>query len=306
MGFPKTARNLSFLCNEVNHAIATVNNFFPNYQIKEYFTPENVVATDYDTNGPNHELFNRLHNHFEILQGTVWNLSDYYKQADYTTKYAIRELNTLCHEMENLILSQRKAVTLPQWVRPSQITTFLNARRYELTDEHRQGFITNGYDRVLGGVYMHWTQIGKTLYEVFRDEDAPQLTQTVCDAITELRYYSGEFDVEWANDIVYGGENKWHNEEQDRFRTWLLDNGLDPDDKNLSLGYLSLGQVDLMRSFGTTDYQTIWDLLSTHLDIYSIEIDEISNTFDYCWSDKNYKQMQIDVMKPGYDYSSRG
>jgi hypothetical protein len=235
----------------------------------------------------------------------VWGLSDYYKRADYTTKYAIRELNTLCHEMENLILSQRKVVTLPYWVRPSQITTFLNTRRYDLTDEHRQGFKVNGYDRVFGGVYMHWTQIGKTLYEVFRDEGALKLTDTVCDAITELKYYSGEFDIEWANDIVYGGNNPWHNEEQDQFRQWLIDNDRDPKDPSLSLGYLPIGQVDLLASFGTTDYQAIWNILSSHLDIYSIEVDGIKNIFDYCWSDSNYKQMQIDIMKPGYDYSSR-
>jgi len=70
-----------------------------------------------------------------------------------------------------------------------------------LTDEHRQGFLTNGYDRVFGGVYMHWTQIGKTLFEVFRDEHAPELTATVCEAITELKYFSGEFDVEWGKSV---------------------------------------------------------------------------------------------------------
>ena len=306
MGFPKTSRTLPYLCNEVNQAIATINTFFPDYQIEEYFTPENVLAFDYAEDGPNHELLNKLHNHFERLQGTVWELSDYYKRADYSTKYAIRELNTICHEMENLILSQRKLVTDPFWVRPSQITTFLNARRYDLTDEHRQGFIANGYNRVLGGVYMHWTQIGKTLYEVFRDEHAPTLTDTVCEAITELKYHSGEFDVEWGNDIVYGKNNPWHNKEQDQFKEWLLDNGRDPQDPKLSLGYLPLGQVDLQGSFGTTEYQQIWDQLSDHLDIYRIEVDGISNTFDYCWTDSDYKQQQIDKMKPGYDFSSRG
>jgi len=306
MGFPKTARTLPYLCDQVNQAIATINAFFPDYQIEEYFTPENTVATDYAENGPNHGLLNKLHNHFERLQGTVWNLSDYYKRADYETKYAIRELNTICHEMENLILSQRKLVNDPYWVRPSQITTFLNTTRYDLIDEHRQGFIINGYDRKFGGVYMHWTQIGKTLFEVFRDENAPELTDTVCEAITELQYYSGEFDIEWANDVVLGGENSWHNEEQERFKRWLKSNGRDPQDSKLSLGYLAIGQVDLQRSFETTEYQKIWDILSNHLDIYSIEIDGIKNIFDYCWSDSNYKQMQIDIMKPGYDYSSRG
>ena len=56
MGFPKTARTLSYLCNEVNQAIKIINNFFPDYQIEELFTPENVITFDYAENGPNHEL----------------------------------------------------------------------------------------------------------------------------------------------------------------------------------------------------------------------------------------------------------
>jgi hypothetical protein len=304
MGFPKTARTVEYLCNELNSAVATINNFFTDYYIDDIYTPENVVAFDYADNGPNHKVLNRLHNHFEVLQGTVWSLSDYYRRADYETKYAIRQLNNICHELETLILSKRKLVTFPQWVRPSQITTFINARRYDLTNEHRELFAINGYDRVLGGVYMHWTQIGKTYYEVFRDENAPALTSTVCEAITDLKYYSGEFDVEWGNDIVYGGPHPWHNAEQDQFRKWLADNGKDYLDPQLSCGHLPIGQIDLQSSFGTTNYQAIWDLLSNHLDIYKIEVDGVSNTFEYSWTDHNYKQTQIDMMRPGYDYSS--
>jgi len=306
MGFPKTARTLEYLCNELTQHTTTINQFFNNeYFIQELFTPENVVGFDYAENGINHDMMNRLHNHFEVLQGTVWGLSDWYKRADYATKYAIRQLNNICHEMENLILSQRKLATDSHWVRPSQITTFINARRYDLTPEHRTGFATNGYDRVLGGVYMHWTQIGKTLYEVFRDEHAPELTATVCEAITELRYYSGEFDVEWGNDVVRNGGHPWHDKEQAEFEAWLIKNNRDPRDANLSLGYLPLGQIDLKASFGTTDYKTIWDILGNHLDIYRLEINGVAQRYDYCWSDVNYQQMQIDMMKPGYDYSSR-
>ena len=61
-----------------------------------------------------------------------------------------------------------------------------------------------------------------------------------------------------------------------------------------------------MRSFNTEDKFKIWDQLSTHLDIFAIEIDGVKNTFDYCWSDATYKQQQIDIMRPGYDFSSRG
>jgi len=305
VGFPHSARNVDYLCQELNSAVSVINHFFNDYQITDVYTSNNIISVDYAKDGPNHETLNRLHNHFEVLQGTVWELSDYYRRADYETKYAIRQLNNLCHELENLILSQRKADKLPYWVRPSQITTFINSPRYNLTDEHRKLFSVNGYDRVLGGVYMHWTQIGKTFFEVYRDEDAPVLTDTVCEAITELKYYSGEFDIEWGNDVVYGGPHPWHNIEQDEFRKWLENNGKDYRDSSLSIGYLPIAQVDLLSSFGTTDYREIWDRLSSHLDIYQIEVDGVSNTFDYSWADSDYKQMQIDMMKPGYDFSSR-
>lgn len=324
MGFPKTARTVQYLCDQLNAAVKQINGFFGSeYHIADYFTLENVT-TDVVPEGklpgaryPNHDVLNVLHNHFERLQGTVWNLSDYYRRADYETKYAIRQLNNICHEMENLLLGQRHAITSPYWVRPSQITTFLNTKRYNLKDEHRELFVQNGYDRVLGGVYMHWTQIGKTLFEVFRDEGAPDLNigddptdisvgaGATCEAINALKFYSGEFDVEWGNDVTLGGNRHWHNEEQAKFCIWLEKHGLDYQDPRLSLGYLPIGQVLLKESFGTEDYQEIWDMLSSHLDIYRIEVDGVSDTYDYCWSDPGYKQMQIDMMKPGYDYSSR-
>jgi hypothetical protein len=323
VGFPRTARNLTYLCNELNDAIYKINLFnktniwqkngLPLYVIEDYFSPDVVrYGEEYpveENTGVGlfikHGVMNRLHNHFEVLQGTVDQLSRYYILANYETKYAIRQLNNLCHEIESLVLSYRKQITIPEWVRPSQITTFLQAERYPLTQQHRHGF-NNGYDRVFGGVYMHWTQIGKTLFEVFRDEGATKLTDTVCEAITHLQYYSGEFDVEWGNDVVYGKNHHWHNKLMDDFRQWLIDNNFNPDDLKLSLGHLNLGQVELQKSFGTTDEIQIRNILSDYLDIFKIEVDGVSNTFNYCWTDLNYKQMQIDMMKPGYDYSSRG
>ena len=302
MGFPKTSRNLPYLCNQLNQAVVTINAEFDDYRIEEYFTPDNVRATDYAPDGPNHEVLNCLHNHFERLQGTVENLSPYYHRAGVEAKYAIRQLNNICHEMETLILSQRKAVTDPMWVRPSQITTWLGAQRYDLTPEHRQEFLLNGYDRVLGGVYMHWTQIGKTLFEVFRDEGAPELSKTVCEAITHLQYYSGEFDIEWGNDVVYGEGHRWHDAEQEAFCQWLIKIGFDPKDPQLSLGYLRLGQVELVENFGTKNSKDIWNILGDHLDVYRIEAGDVSQTFDYCWTDTNYKQQQIDQLRPGYQH----
>ena len=326
MGFSKTARTLNYLCQELNQAVFQINMFnttriwethgLKPFIIEDYYTEDSVRfgskypiavgGSDINQLGLDikHEVMNRLHNYFEHLQGTVENLSLYYKLADHETKYAIRQLNIICHEMENLVLSQRKLITAPKWQRPSQITTFLHADRYELRDEHREGFVTNGYDRKFGTVYMHWAQIGKTLFEVFRDEHAPKLNQTTCDAITQLQYYSGEFDVEWAMDVVYGGTYPWHDKEQDEFKSWLISNNFDPLDPTLSLGYLPIGEIDLVTSFGTEDPVKIWDMLSDHLDIYAIEVNGTKAIFDYCWSDPDYKQQQIEMMRPGYDFSS--
>ena len=333
LGFPKTARTIGYLCDELNQAVELINRFdftlhgLDNYIIEEWFHPNTVRFPDtYPIESrvrsdsiethlasredvglmAKHTTLNQLHNHFERLQGTVNSLSPYYRVADHKTKYAIRQLNTICHELENLILGQRKERVNPFWIRPSQITTFLHATRYPIKDEYRQGFLSNGYDRRFGQVYMHWAQIGKTLFEVFRDEKAPKLTATICEAITHLEYYSGEFDIEWGRDIAHNMNYEWYDREQAEFRKWLVANGLDPLDPKLSLGYLPIGQVDILRSFGTDDISAIHDMLNNHLDILSIEVDGISGVFDYCWSDNNYKQQQINMMKPGYDHSSRG
>ena len=324
LGFPHTPRTVKFLCDQLNRFVTWINHYnslglwqqagLDSYFIKEVFTDENVRYPNDPLLGRRqysikHEIMNQLHNHFEVLQGTVWNPSRYYNHADSITRYAIRQLNLICHEIESLVLSQCRLAIDPQWVRPSQITTFVHAPRYNLTDEHRTGFVRNRYDRVLGGVYMHWTQIGKTLYEVFRDESAPKLNVgldttdisvgagTTCEAITALKYYSGEFDIEWGRDIVRGGTHPWHDKDQDRFTSWLVDNGLDPLDPKLSLGYLKIGQVDLDTSFGTSNPEEIWQLLGQHLDIYSIEINGIIRTFDYCWSDLDHESLQIKNLK---------
>ena len=47
-------------------------------------------------------------------------------------------------------------------------------------------------------------------------------------AINELKYYSGEFDVEWGRDVVYGGKDcPWHTEQLDGFYAWLEKNNKD-------------------------------------------------------------------------------
>jgi len=314
-GFPDTQRTLEYLCSELNRHIFTINQSDLDYMIEEWFAPDVVrYGAEYPVNPARryytsdsipenhglelkHDIMNRLHNHFEVLEGTVENPSAYTKHATVQVRYAIRQLNLLCHEIESLCISQRKVVQNPYWVRPSQITAFLHAPRHLLTDEHRQGFLENSYDRILGGVYMHWCQIGKTLMEVYRDEGAPELTDTVCEAITHLQYYSGEFDIEWGNDVMYDMRSPWHCAEIDGFESWLKENNLDPHNPKLSLGHLKLGEVDLLNSFGTTNAQDIWKQMGDYLDIYKIECGTASATYDYHWRDADHEQRQLESLR---------
>jgi hypothetical protein len=304
LGFPDSPRDLNYICAELNNACTQINKFFGDeYHIDEVYTPDlirNVTTLD-----PDQEVMNLLHNRFEHLQGTVNQLSDYYKRADYETKFAIRQLNNLCHEAESLMLSQRKKATLPDWVRPSQITTFLNAPRYEFPAICKTTFSESRYDRRFGEVYLHWTQIGKTLFEVYRDEAGVDIDQATCDAITHLRYYSGEFDIEWAQDVVFNGPHPWHTRELAGFREWLARNGFDTADPEYNYGYHPVGQVDLQKSFGTTNFREVWPILSRYLDIYKIQAGEASAVYNYSWTDTDYYKQQIERLRPGYDYSSR-
>ena len=316
LGFADSKRDLTFLCNEVNKTVTKINefNFNPPYPKLKTFTNEDFQYSDKlpiggTTEGLEHtkpglrlkhDAPNLLHRYFEDLQGTAWNLSTWYKQADNDTKYAIRQLNILCHEIESWVISYRKKRYEPEWIRPSQITTFLNAPRYDLHDEDFEFFKHNRYDRVLGGVYLHWSQVGKTLIEVFRDEGGGKLDEATCSAINHQKYYSGEFDIDWGQTIT---------EEMDNYKNWLKENNYDWKDPKLSLGYIKLGQVNLKRSFGTDDFLKIYEILSNNLNISKIEVldsENISEEYPYTLNDKNWQQIQMNSLKRGYEsYSLR-
>jgi hypothetical protein len=155
---------------------------------------------------------------------------------------------------------------------------------------------------------MHWTQVGKTLMEVYNDEGAPDLTVgddptdisvgagSTCEAINALRFYSGEFDIEWSKDVTYK-DSPWHKEHIDGFCAWLERNGVDYSDPRLSLGYLPIAAVNLKGSFGTDNMQEIWKILGDHLDIYSIEVNGVTATYNYIWSDADYHERQMNLLR---------
>ena len=326
LGWPDSDRNLEYLCDELNNVVWQINAFnscnkwqvagLEAYPKIQRFSPidfqypsdlpiGNAVNGDQmATPGKRlkHEACNLLHRYFEELQGSAWKLSEYYKLADYKTKYAIRQLNNLCHEIEAWVQGDRKKAYEPEWVRPSQITTFLNAPRHNLIDEDFELFKQNRYDRELGGVYLHWSQVGKTLYEVFRDEHAPKMTEALCSEINHQKYYSGEFDIEWGKTITEN--DKWKKDEMDQYRQWLDDNNYDWNDPKLSLGYIKIGQVDLKKCFGTEDFLQVYNIMKDNLNIKKISVEghkKVNCDFRYTLDSDDWKNLQINYLRDGYE-----
>ena len=322
LGWADSSRDLHYLVGELNKSIAQINSFDfnPTY---EKIHPFSVDDFQYSATLPTglthdrppmekpglrlkHEACNLLHRFFEELQGTAWSLSKYYRQADFETKYAIRQLNNLCHEIESWVLSYRKSKVDPDWMRPSQITTFLNAPRYDLHDEDYELFKQNRYRRELGGVYLHWSQIGKTLYEVFRDEGAPKMTEALCSEINHQKYYSGEFDIEWGQTIDEDTFD-WKKKEMEGYRHWLELNGYDWDDPKLSLGYIKIGQVDLQLGFDNESFSQVYKEMKDNLNIKSIHTigtRSWENYYPYTLDSEDWKQIQIENLRRGYESRS--
>ena len=289
LGWAEGDRSLRYICRHINQSITAINAANLGYHIDDVFTPVNTVADDL---GVNHDHMNRLHRYFEDLQGVSGAMSPYFIAADTATRWHIRQLNLLCHEHESLVLSLRKLEQAPEWRRPSQLMCWLQAPRFTLDQEDYELFGVDTINRKMGGVYVGVNKaVGKHHWEVFNDEGRDsRVGELVTSSLKSQTEAAGDFDIEWAKDP---GAFPWQIKALAEFRTWLITNGFNPEDKSLTIGHPKVAQVDLLRSFGTTDYNDIWSQLVNHLDVYKIRIGDVEATYKYHWSDSDYQQQQM-------------
>jgi len=288
MGFAEGDRTGAYLIDQINSSITAINAADMGYQIRDHFALDTVLDPD---RWLDHDRFNRLHRYFEDLQGTADKISPYYTTADPATRWHIRQLNLLCHEFESWALSWRKLVTAPEWARPSQLMCWLNAPRFELTAEDLELFGIDTINRSMGGVYVGVNKaVGKHHWEVFQDEGRDsRISELTTTTLASQTLACADFDIEWARDP---GAYKWQIAQLAEFRTWLTENGFDPEDKTLTIGHPRVAQVDLMRSFGTEDYRQIWAQLNTRLNVTAVRTSTASAEYPYCWSDPDYALLQ--------------
>ena len=293
LGWTESARTAEYLCTQINRSIQAINASTLDYRIQDFFSPANVIQADLDIN---HAQMNQLHRYFEDLQGTAGAMSVHYDLADDHTRWHIRQLNLLCHELESLVLSMRKAVQAPEWRRPSQLMCWLRAPRYELEPADLELFGIDTINRKLGSVYVGVNKaVGKHHWEVFQDEGRDsRVSELVTTGLRTQTQAAGDFDIEWARDP---GAYHWQIKQLAEFREWLTRNGFNPDEQSLTIGHPCIGQVDLSRSFGTEDWEMIYSQLSQHQDVYKIRTSTASATYEYRWSDTDYAEQQIRSLK---------
>lgn len=295
LGWTENARDAEYLLSAINHSISAINAAEIGYAIDDHFTWQNTVNT-----GPvgddlpgltlKTDRMNWLHRYFEDLQGHSGAMSVYYQNADAATRWHIRQLNLLCHEFESLVLSLRKQQHAPEWRRPSQLMCWLNAPRFMLDDRDLELFGIDTIARPLGGVFVGVNKaVGKHHWEVFLDEgrDVSELVTSSLRGQTEA---AGDFDIEWANDP---GSYSFMQQRLRDFGAWLVRNGFDPEDPELTLGHPQVGSVDLDKSFGTRDYRKIWQVVGQHLDVVEIRTGNARATYEYHWTDSDYAQQQM-------------
>jgi hypothetical protein len=299
LGFTEHERSVDYILKSINTSIGAVNESSLDYHIDDNYTRENTIMigdVSESTDGGKliHERFNMLHRYFEELQGTSGTggqISNHYNNADDETRWHIRQLNLLCHEYESLVMSERKKQYLPEWQRPSQLMCYMSAPRFEITEDDYDLFGVDTLARPLGAVYVGVNKaVGKHHWEVFQDEGGKDIDKLTTLAMRSQSQAAGDFDIEWANNPC---EYSFMKKQLLDFKQWLINNGFDPEDKSLTIGHPQVGQVDLMKSFGTEDYSDIWKILNTHLDVFSIKTSDAYVEYPYSWSDSDYMEQQI-------------
>ena len=302
-GFADSDRNGWYILDQVNHAIDAINRADLGYEIRDHFTMQDCI-TDQPRDGRSvgrniiHERLNWLHRYFEDLQGVSGQISPYYAKADPVIRWHIRQLNLLCHEFESWALSYRKQIEAPDWQCPSQLMCWLQAPRFELGPEDYEFFGIETLDRDLGNIYLGVNKaVGKHHWEVFNDEGKDsRIDELVSTTLRSQTQAAADFDIELGRSPA---QFEWQQKKMLDFRSWLLANGFDPDNKALTIGHPQLGRVDLAASFGSERFRDIWQRLNTHLDVYRVRTSDAACDYPYHWSDPGFRQLQVDAITQG-------
>lgn len=225
-GFSNLTRTLKSLSDVVNEQIDIINSKFPG----------SICIRAYP-DMPQGQL-NKLHVFFETLRGSIENPGPLWIDGDEAIRKALEKFNVYIHRYEehfhNLVKSN-----------PRFSVMYYSASCFEKT---RQRFPLDDDDfdefkliREMGDLYLHYCEVGKPILDAFFDND----TDVGEDNIRPLRYYSCDFDCYFGNSW-----NAKRNIILPRLEQWLRERNKDISDKYLGLGYITMGRINRVETFG--------------------------------------------------------
>ena len=214
-GFISPHKKMSHLRDNLNQCIEIINGGGL-YKIAER-------ATD----SFDQEFSNIIHHHFEILSGSYENPSDIYKSSNKIVRKAIAGLNQNIHDMEALTRANEFKKS-GETGASALICEVVGVPRYKMPEDFLEYF---SMKIEYGDIFLHYSQIGKTWWEVFIDQDQ----EIFPDAIRPLSVISGEFDA-----FFY--DFKMPDVTKNQLDDLLIKCGQDPQNKHLALGYLPVAK----------------------------------------------------------------
>jgi hypothetical protein len=164
------------------------------------------------------EYFNYLHGIFETLSGEFGKPTRLFSLANKELKNAIRRLNFFVHRVETKIENS---------------TDFYIS--FDKNQYRRQSLAVEDYDFFQfnfpkGTLFLHYVELGKEFIDLY--EDNLPIDYQGC---KNLHYFSGEASIHF---------NTYDSFEDKNYIKWLQNQGIDPYNKTLGHGKISLGIVD--------------------------------------------------------------
>ncbi len=224
-GFPNENWNEEKIITELNECITKINS--------------NKKVIDHSAYvGMSQDQLNHLHHYFENLRGGILSPSDFWSHADQEVKNALERYNIIIHRAEDFYHNcQSKKLS------PRIVCTFLNTQRYQLLDEDFQHFTML---RTFGEVYINYCEVGKPLYDVYKDGD----NIVGEDNIRPLKYYSADFRVHFHEktqkdvDKFLLGMNQWWDNNHDH----LGELGFTKNDPKNAIGHIPVAKLETSMS----------------------------------------------------------
>lgn len=217
--FPSSNWNEEKIVNELNECIDVIN------------SNEKIITHTAYLGMPQEQL-NHLHHYFEKLRGGVLTPGNFWQSANTEHRKALERYNVIIHRAENFY--KQDSIKNPRIV-----VTFKPKKRVELLDDDYNYFT---FARQFGEVYINYCEVGKPLYDVFKDGD----DIVGEDNIKPLRYYSPDFTVTFHDrtqekcDRFIKAMNEWW----DQNNNYLTALGFTKNDPKNAMGNIPVASID--------------------------------------------------------------